>query len=221
MKLRPIILALLMIPAVSHAKHDRSGNAIRIYGVKDYSGAFLEGFVGSMILFYSTAFFASTRAHGAAVSGAAGLVSGLGVLGGTAAIGDAIRRACASAQIMLEISPQGLLCADAGLVPWGDIIRIDAVSFTTVQYGRPFTSGFQLNFSTKESVPVEIDGGHLSESMNTILTFIRRFYKGEIQMKKEVVQDMTPRPTNVHVNNGGNDDSLAKLMTLGVDLWSR
>ena len=224
MKIRPLLLALLMIPSLATAKYDRAGNTIRVYGVKDYTGAFLEGFMGSMVLFYSSVFYAATRpAQGFGVSGTGSLVSGLGVLGGGAAIADAIRRAFASADVMLEISPHGLLCKDAGLVPWDDITRIDAVSFTTVQYGRPFTNGFQLNFSTKESVPVEIDGGHLSESMNTILTFIRKFYKGEIQMKKEVVQDMTPRPTNVNVNNGGNnsDDSLIKLVQLGADLFNR
>lgn len=219
MKRVPIFLALLMISSLCDAKYDRVGDTIQVYGVKDYSGAFLEGFLGSCVLFYGSIFYAATRGHsGLGVSGTASLVSGLATLGGAVAVGDAIRRAFVSASIMIEISSEGLLYADAGLVPWDDIIRIDCVSFTTVQYGRPFTSGYQLNLSTRESVPVEIDGAHISESMNTILTFIRKFYKGEIQMKKEVVQDMTPRPTSVTVNNG-NNDGLANMVQLGVNLW--
>ncbi len=219
MKLRLILLAVLISSSLCDAKYDREGNTVRVYGVKDYSGAFLEGFCGSIMLFYSAVFYNITRAQdGLGIHSTGSLVSALGMCGGVAAIGDAVRRAFVNADVMLEISPEGLLCSDAGLVPWHDITRIDCVSFTTVQFGRPFTNGYQLNLSTKESVPVEIDGANLSESMNTVLTFIRKFYKGDIQMRKEVVQDITPRPTNVHVNN--NNDALVNgMVQLGTSLW--
>lgn len=219
MKKSAMLLILLMVPSLCDAKYDRVGNTIQVYGVKDYSGAFLEGFLGSCLLFYGSVFYAATRGNADfGVSNTASLVSGLAALGGAAALGDAIRRALVSSDIMLEISPAGLLYAGAGLVPWDDITCIDCVSFTTVQYGRPFTNGYQLNLSTRESVPVEIDGAHVSEPMNTVLTFIRKYYKGQIQMKKEVVQDMTPRPTNVTVNNS-NNDAVASMVQLGVNLW--
>lgn len=221
MKLRATVLALLMLPMVSDAKYKKVGNTIKIYQVKDYSGAFLEGLLGACALFYGSSFYAATRNRsGLGVSSSASLVSGLVAAGGFAALGDAIRRACASANVGLEISAAGIACCDSGLVPWNDITRIECVSFTTVQYGRPFTNGYQINLSTTESVPLEIDGATLSESMNTLLTFMRKFYKGEITTGKEVVQDMTPRPTNVNVNNN-NDDlaNLANIIQAGFSIW--
>ena len=225
MKLRPILLALLLLPSLLVANYDRSGRNIRVYGIKDYSGAFLEGFVGSMVLFYSTVFFASTRSvRGVGISGTGGLVSGIAAFGGLAAIGDAIRRAFASADVVLEVSPTGLLCQDAGVVAWKDVKKIEGVSYTTIQFGRPFNSGYRINIdTTDDSVPVEIDGSTLSESLNTVLSFMRKYYKGNIDIKRETVHDTTPRPTNVNVNNGGGggDDSLVKLVQLGVDLFGK
>lgn len=224
MNYRSFLLFLLLTPSVALPKYDHSHGVIRVYGVKDYSGAFVEGFIGSMLLFYGTTYFNYGDALSQVKIGygtpiATRLIGSITSFGGFVALGDAIRRVFSSAEVMVEISPEGLLCRDAGLVPWRDITNIECLSFTTVQYGRPFTSAYQLNVSTRESIPVEIDGGKLSESMNTVLTFVRKFYKGKIDMRKEVVQDITPRPSHGCYNN--SNDSLVNLVQLGAELFGK
>ena len=215
MKKTYLLFSLLLMPHISNAHYDYLGSGIQIYEAKDYSGAVLEGFMGSVVLLYGTLTLrmSDQMGHGYGSSKVGKLTGGIMCGMGFAGLGDAIRRVFTSSEVGITLTQDGMQVKGAGIVSWNDISKIECINFTTVRYGKPFTSAYTIDVQTKSSIPVSIDGSTLSESFNTVLSLMRRFYTGPLEVRKEIVQDITPRPSN-----GYTQDPWVNLIAAGVQI---